>query len=65
MPSRRIFDSNVWRGMPSFAAAPEGPDIRPWLSARAASIVSTSRFSSADKASPRDGAAADSRFSQA
>jgi len=26
MPSRRIFDSNVWRGMPSFAAAPEGPD---------------------------------------
>jgi hypothetical protein len=31
MPSRRIFDSNVWRGIPSFAAAPEGPDIRPAL----------------------------------
>jgi hypothetical protein len=29
MPSRRIFDSSVWRGIPSFAAAPEGPDIRP------------------------------------
>jgi len=24
-----IFDSSVWRGMPSFAAAPEGPEIRP------------------------------------
>src|SRR5215469_15016110 len=42
-PSLRIFDSSVWRGIPSFAAAPEGPDIRPWLSARAASIISTSR----------------------
>ena len=28
-PNRRILDSNVWRGIPSFAAAPEGPDIRP------------------------------------
>jgi hypothetical protein len=30
MPSRRIFDSNVWHGIPGFAAAPEGPDIRAW-----------------------------------
>jgi hypothetical protein len=29
MPSRRIFDSSVWRAIPSFAAAPEGPEIRP------------------------------------
>jgi hypothetical protein len=49
MPSRRIFDSKVWRGIPSFAAAPEGPEIRPWLSARAASIISTSRSSNAEK----------------
>jgi hypothetical protein len=27
--SRRIFDSSVWRGIPSFVAAPEGPDMRP------------------------------------
>src|SRR5215831_8259458 len=49
MPSRRIFDSSVWRGIPSFAAAPEGPEIRPRVSARAASIISTSRFSSAER----------------
>ena len=29
MPNRRIFESRVWRGIPSFAAAPEGPAIRP------------------------------------
>ena len=47
MPSRWIFDSSVWRGIPSFAAAPEGPEIRPWLSARAAWIISTSRSADA------------------
>src|SRR5258708_33023158 len=31
MPSRRILDSRVWRGIPSFAAAPEGPDIHGFL----------------------------------
>jgi len=40
MPSRLIFDSSVCRGIPSFAAAPEGPAMRPWVSARAASIIS-------------------------
>ena len=63
MPRRRIFDSNVWRGIPSFAAAPEGPDIRPWLSARAASIISTSRSANAERPSSSD-EAADSRLSQ-
>ena len=48
MPSRRIFDSSVCRGIPSFAAAPEGPEIRPWLSASAASIISTSRSASTE-----------------
>src|SRR5215813_3293156 len=63
MPSRRIFDSSVWRGIPSFAAAPEGPDIRPWVSARTASIISTSRSSNAE--SPRFGEdSADSVVSQ-
>jgi Tetracyclin repressor-like, C-terminal domain len=47
-PSRLIFDSSVCRGIPSFAAAPEGPEIRPWLSARAASMISTSRSASAE-----------------
>jgi hypothetical protein len=42
MPSRRIFDSSVWRGIPSLAAAPDGPDTRPRLSASAASINSLS-----------------------
>jgi len=28
MPRRLIFDSSVYRGIPSFAAAPEGPEIR-------------------------------------
>jgi len=38
----RIFDSNVDRGMPNLAAAPLGPNIRPRLSFRAASIISFS-----------------------
>src|SRR5215472_17772252 len=64
IPSRLIFDSSVCRGIPSLAAAPDGPDIRPWLSARAASIISTSRSASADNPSCERGAAADSLFSQ-
>ena len=35
----RIFDSKVDRGIPSFAAAPEGPNTRPRLSRSAASIT--------------------------
>jgi hypothetical protein len=38
----RIFDSSVDRGMPSLAAAPDGPNTRPWHSRRAASISSFS-----------------------
>lgn len=29
IPSLWIFDSSVWRGIPSFAAAPDGPETRP------------------------------------
>src|SRR6266481_9988840 len=39
---RLIFESRVRDGSPSLAAAPAGPEIRPWLSARAASIISFS-----------------------
>src|SRR5713101_6599480 len=39
-----IFDSSVVRGIPSFPAAPDGPEIRPRLSSRAALIISFSRF---------------------
>ncbi len=35
----RIFDSRVDRGTPNLAAAPDGPDTRPVLSRRAASII--------------------------
>ncbi len=38
-----IFESRVCRGIPSFAAAPDGPEIRPSLSISAASIISRSR----------------------
>ena len=38
--SALIFDSSVDDGIPSLAAAPEGPATRPLLSANAASIVS-------------------------
>ena len=38
--SDRILDSSVERGMPNLAAAPVGPNIRPRLSFRAASIMS-------------------------
>src|SRR5438034_8860028 len=37
IPSALIFDSNVEPGMPSFRAAPDGPDTRPLASPRAAS----------------------------
>lgn len=38
-----ILESSVCRGMPSFAAAPDGPATRPSLSASAASMSSLSR----------------------
>src|SRR5260370_16736800 len=41
--SDRIFDSTVDRGIPSIAAAPDGPNTRPSLSRRADSIISFSR----------------------
>jgi len=70
-PKRLIFYSSVDRGIPSLAAAPEGPAMRPWQSARAASIISTSRSDSVESPSRgfRDSAddcrgSADSRFSQ-
>src|SRR6267143_1246980 len=37
-----IFESKVDPGIPSLAAAPDGPDTRPPLSRRAASIISFS-----------------------
>src|SRR5580704_18105028 len=37
--SDRIFDSSVDRGIPNFTAAPAGPDTRPPVSFRAASIM--------------------------
>jgi hypothetical protein len=37
-----IFDSNVDRLIPSFAAAPDGPNTRPPLSRKATSIISFS-----------------------
>jgi hypothetical protein len=37
-----IFDSRVDRGIPSFAAAPDGPNTRPPLSLKTASIISFS-----------------------
>ena len=40
--SRLIFESSVWDGSPSFAAAPAGPETRPWVCASAASIISFS-----------------------
>src|SRR5258706_14306540 len=44
--SDRIFDSTVDRGIPSIAAAPDGPNTRPSLSRRADSIISFSREAS-------------------
>src|SRR5262249_17821256 len=47
-----------------FAAAPDGPDIRPCVSARAASIISTSRSASAESPSCDPSVSAGSHFSQ-
>src|SRR2546427_3585037 len=41
-----ILDSSVWRGMPSFAAAPERPEIRPRDCASAAMIKALSASAS-------------------
>src|SRR5437879_5874948 len=49
IPSVLIFDSNVEPGMPSFAAAPDGPDTRPLLPASAAPII---RLSPSTSSSP-------------
>ena len=38
----RIFDSRVEGGIPSLAAAPDGPDTRPLASARATQTISRS-----------------------
>src|SRR5207245_6862521 len=46
MWSALILDSTVWRGMPSFAAAPEGPEIRPPACASAAVIKARSASAS-------------------
>ena len=43
MPRLAIFDSRVWCGIPSFAAAPRRPETRPSHSANAASIAFLSR----------------------
>jgi hypothetical protein len=43
IPSDLIFDSNVEPGMPSFAAAPDGPETRPLIAARAASATALLR----------------------
>jgi hypothetical protein len=42
--SARIFDSNVDAGIPSFTAAPNGPEMRPWVSANAAWISPYTEF---------------------
>jgi hypothetical protein len=39
-----IFDSSVVRGIPSFPAAPDDPEIRPRLSPEPLRIISLSRF---------------------
>src|SRR5439155_14718649 len=51
----RIFHSSVWRGMPSFAAAPRGPATLPCVSWSAASINVFSPSASVVTAVPFDG----------
>ena len=62
---RLIFESRVFAGRPSLAAAPPGPEIRPWLSFNAASIIS---FSCRTRVPPsvavRDVARGSSRLNQ-
>ena len=38
IPRLAILDSRVWRGIPNFAAAPDGPDTRPLLARKASSM---------------------------
>ena len=53
-------------GRPNLVAAPDGPDMRPWLAASAASIISFSCFTSVPCSVPvRFGFARNSRLSQA
>src|SRR5579862_2313629 len=56
IPNRLIFASSVGLGSPNLVAAPVGPETRPALSARAASIISFSCRCSA-RLSPADGPA--------
>src|SRR5271163_911854 len=62
---RLIFESRVFAGRLSLAAAPPGPEIRPWLSFNAASIIS---FSCRTRVPPsvavRDVAGGTSRLNQ-
>src|SRR5206468_11990581 len=51
----RIFHSSVWRGMPSFAAAPRGPATLPCVSCSAASINAFSPSARVVTAVPFDG----------
>src|SRR3954462_5594198 len=51
----RIFHSSVWRGMPSLAAAPRGPETRPCDSVSAASISDLSLSASVVTDVARDG----------
>ena len=63
--NERILDSSVVDGTPSFVAAPEGPETRPRLSARAASIIFFSRSGDILNSVLDDGAAlADCRDNQ-
>src|ERR1700752_3948248 len=62
---RLIFESRVRDGSPSFAAAPAVPEIRPLLSARAASIICFSCFTRTPlSGSGRASLGGDSLFSQ-
>src|SRR6266436_1485889 len=53
MPRLAIFDSRVWSGLPSFAAAPRRPETRPWHSANAVSIAFRSRSANSFLSSAR------------
>jgi hypothetical protein len=72
IPRALIFESSVWRGIPSLAAAPNRPEILPLDSAKAASIISLSRSRrtrSCSASEPGTGTVGpvgccDSRFSQ-
>src|SRR6185437_11893447 len=51
----RIFHSSVWRGIPSFTAAPRGPATLPRVSLSAASISVFSPSARVVTAAPLDG----------